>query len=53
MQTYNHLVRKQTLNYLTKLAIRFKHDFTVDTPYLGNSFPDLFCKVPALKEKYM
>ena len=44
--THNHLVRKQTLDHLAKLAIGSKHDFIADNPYFGNSFPDQFYKVP-------
>ena len=46
-RTHNHLV-KETLNHLAKLAINFKRGFIVDTLYLGNTFPDLFCKVSVL-----
>ena len=52
-RTHNHLVQKWTLNHLAKLTTHFKHDFIVDTPNLGNNFPDLFCNVSALYEKYM
>ena len=52
-RTHNHLVCKQRLKHLAKLAISFRHDFLVDTLHLGNSFPDLFCKISALWEKYI
>ena len=32
------------INCYFLIEISFKHDFIVDTPYLGKSFPDLFCK---------